>query len=662
MPLLVNKHSNFSCILFFIIVHLFLPCSHTLSFNITRFDKSSNLPILYEGDASVSDGAIELNSVEYKYRVGRATYAEPVQLWDPSTGVLADFSTHFSFTIDTPVHYGGVSGNGLAFFLAPVGNQIPLNSVGGFLGLLNTTTNAVTSRNQLVVVEFDDFLDEEWDPEVQHVGINENSMSSAVYANWDPLEYVGVPANVWINYKASTKNLSVFWTHKENPSFKGNYILSYHIDLEQVLPDRVIIGFSAATGEFVEKNTIHSWDFTSNLDIKDSTEPTKKSSRGPKVFLIVFLVCLFFVVPVLGVGYWFILKKSVTTKNDKQKGKMNNSKKAGHSVNTDLEMGSLPKKFTYKELARATNDFAVDRRLGQGGSGLIYKGTLNDLDRMVAVKRVFADSQHSQSLFVNEAKIISRLIHRNLVQFIGWCHERGEFLLVYEYMPNGSLDAHLFGNRKPLPWKLRYKIALELASALQYLHEGVEKCVLHRDIKPENILLDNDFTTKLGDFGIAKLVDARFITETTNPLGTRGYIAPEYQIDGRASKDSDMFSFGVVALEIACGRRNYRNEDPLRLIKEVWTYYKAGNILDAADDRLDTDFDSEELKCLMIVGLLCTNPIDKERPSVGQVIQFLKFESPLPELPHMMHDPVFHLPNPVSIENFYSGVLKYATH
>nr|XP_011457609.1 PREDICTED: L-type lectin-domain containing receptor kinase IX.1-like [Fragaria vesca subsp. vesca] len=212
-------------------------------------------------------------------------------------------------------------------------------------------------------------------------------------------------------------------------------------------------------------------------------------------------------------------------------------------------------------------------------------------------------------------------------------------------MPNSSLDTYLFGPRATLQWEFRYRIALGLASALHYLHEEAERCVLHRDIKSANILLDNDFSTKLDDFGIAKLVDPRLRSQTTGVVGTFGYMAPEYVIEGRASKESDMFSFGVVALEIACGRRTYHDgEFHLPLYRWVWHLYLAGNLLDAADERLGMDFDQNETECLLIVGLWCTHPNNKERPKAGQVIKVLRLEAPLPKLPHIM--PAYPTPQP----------------
>ena len=355
-------------------------------------------------------------------------------------------------------------------------------------------------------------------------------------------------------------------------------------------------------------------------------------------------VCFLIILMLVAVGiitYWLVLVKWRSVKNNSH----GDEADSVSSISTDLEKGALPRKFSYIELVAATKDFANGRRLGQGGSGQVYKGDLGDLGRPVAVKRIFTECQHSRSLFINEVKIISRLIHRNLVQFIGWCHERGEFLVVYEYMPNGSLDNHLFSNGENLSWNSRYKIALGLASALHYLHEEVENCVLHRDIKSANVLLDADFNTKLGDFGVAELMDPQLKIHSTGVVGTYGYLAPEYVNEGKASKASDVFSFGVVALELACGRRTYQDgEFHVSLVTWIWQLYLAGDILNAADERLSLcmGFNQDEMECLLIVGLWCTHPNSKERPNTEQVIKVLQLEAPLPELSRDdMHHLVF---------------------
>ncbi|KAM1118530.1 hypothetical protein ACFX15_042043 [Malus domestica] len=625
-----RRLSNFSLLNIFIIINCFLPLTfaHPLSFNITHFyPGTKNDTISYGGDAvPSSSGVIELNIVTELFRTGRATYARPVHLWDKAKGTLSDFTTNFYFTIDTLNNTN--FGDGLVFFLAPVHFPIPPDSNGSDLGLFNATSRFAKSTNQLVMVEFDTFTNP-WDPPGSHVGININEISSVVTASWNASFNSGKVAHVRIDYNATTKNLSVFWRYEEDPDHNvGRSSLSYVVDLRKVLPERVTTGFSAATGAFNERHVIYSWDFTSSLD----SDSKKKGIWRP----ILIAVAVTSLVLVLGVAIWWFMTDRTSSTSTKTGGAGNTTNHVPRTHN--LQSLSLPKEFSYQELVEATNGFADENRLGQGASAHVYKGTLKDLAFPVAVKKFLAESEQYESLFINEVTVIRRVMHRNLVQFVGWCYEQAECFLVYAYMPNSSLDMHLFGPTTTLQWDRRYDIAIGLALALHYLHEGAEQCVLHRDIKAANILLDNDFKTKLGDFGVAKLVDPQSRSKThhtTRVAGTHGYIAPEYANEGRASKESDMFSFGVVALEIACGRKPYLHGESFQgpLYEWVWQLYVAGNLLGAADEALRMDFDQYEMERLLMVGLWCTHYNKERRPKAGEVVKVLQLEAPLPELP-----------------------------
>jgi serine/threonine protein kinase len=320
------------------------------------------------------------------------------------------------------------------------------------------------------------------------------------------------------------------------------------------------------------------------------------------------------------------------------------------SMNDDLERGIGPRRFTYEELDFATHNFSSDRKLGQGGFGAVYKGYFFDLDLQVAVKKISRGSRQGKKEYVTEVKVISQLRHRNLVKLLGWCHEKGDFLLVYEFMPNGSLDSHLFGIRAPLPWSVRHKIAIGLASSVLNLHEEWERCVVHRDIKSSNVMLDSSFNVKLGDFGLAKLMDHEIGPQTTVVAGTLGYFAPEYISTGKASKESDVYSFGVVALEISTARKAVEvmsdQDGEKGLIEWVWDHYGNGELSMAMDDYLQKDFDEKQVKCLMIDGLWSTHPDVNIRPSIKQVIQVLNFEVGLPNLPSKRPIATYHTTPP----------------
>ncbi|KAL9148180.1 hypothetical protein ABFS82_12G025000 [Erythranthe guttata] len=594
--------------------------SHSVSFQLPRFDSDVNL-VLLEGDAVNSVGKIEFTNINYLYRVGRVIYNGKVPLWDSQK--LADFTTHFSFTVDTENRAS--YGNGLAFFLAPVGFQIPPNSAGGYLGLFNTTTTSTSSsRAQIVSVEFDTHSNEGWDPKYEHVGININSITSSATSPWNVSLHNGDLADAWIRYDSTTRNLSVLWGYGGGP----NSSLSYRIDLKEVLPQWVTIGIFASTGTFVERHTLASWDFTSSsLDI-DETDVNNRSSKK-NIGLIVGVALSGCILIAGGVLAYVV----VSRKKQDQRINPDETRSATTSMmvnDDDLERGVGPRKFAYKDLASATDNFSDKKKLGEGGFGGVYKGHLIDLNIPIAVKKFSGRSKHGKKQYVTEVKIISMLRHRNLVRLIGWSHDQGEFLLVYEFMPNGSLDHHLFRRENILSWTQRYKIALGLASALLYLHEEWEQCVVHRDIKSSNIMLDSSFNVKLGDFGLARLMDHGLDPQTTGLAGTFGYMAPEYVNSGRASKESDVYSFGVVALEIATGKKI---------------------LLSGVDESVLSNLVTGQAERLMIVGLWCAHPDYTLRPSIRQASRVLNFEADLPKLETKMPVPVFNAPESPSVSS-----------
>ncbi|GLU13361.1 hypothetical protein SLE2022_299990 [Rubroshorea leprosula] len=627
---------SFKFLSFIILLLHILPSSDSINFQITRSDPNSN-NVLYQGDAVPSVGAVELiNKLDYLCRVGWVTYTDKVLLWDSNSAKLSDFTTRFSFIIDMQ---GRTSfGHGLSFFLAPTGFQIPPNSAGGFLGLFNTTTTD-SSSNQIVTVEFDTFQNPEWDPtDVQsHVGINNNSIASTIYTAWNASFHSGDTADVLITYNSTTKNLSVSWSYQTTKNPQENSSLSYQIDLPQVLPEWVTIGISAATGQNVELHTLQSWEFSSSLDAKNVNG---NSSRQIKIVVGT-------VEPAVVLLIGTILASMILWERKKIKKKAETTNLT--SINDDFEKGTGPRRFSYQDLASATNNFAEDRKLGEGGFGAVYRGYLSNLDMLIAVKKISRRSKQGKKEYVTEVKIISQLRHRNLVQLIGWCHDKSEFLLVYEFMPNGSLDSHLFGRRSPLSWAVRHRITIGLASVTLYLHEECEQCVVHRDIKSSNIMLDSNFNVKLGDFGLAKLMDHDVGQMTTGLAGTLGYMAPEYIRTRRASKESDVFSFGVVILEIVTG---WKSMDPkvdkpdLGLVEWVWDLYGSGRLLSCVDEKMKMDFDEKQAECVMIVGLWCAHPDSSSRPSIRQAIQVLNFEAAMPNLPAKMPVPMYRLPTP----------------
>ncbi|XP_039841220.1 L-type lectin-domain containing receptor kinase IX.1-like [Panicum virgatum] len=313
--------------------------------------------------------------------------------------------------------------------------------------------------------------------------------------------------------------------------------------------------------------------------------------------------------------------------------KMANLHEETRAMEDEFEKGTGPKRFRYGELVLATDNFSDRQKLGEGGFGSVYRGFLREMNLHVAIKRVSKGSKQGRKEYASEVRIISRLRHRHLVQLVGWCHGGGDLLLVYELMPNGSLDKHLYSGDNKLSWSLRHKIVLEIASAILYLHQEWEQCVMHRDIKPSNVMLDASFTAKLGDFGLARLVDHARGSHTTVLAGTLGYMDPECRVRGRASAQSDVYSFGVVLLEVACGRGPavvLGDDAVIHLSRHVSELHGQGSVLDAADPRLGGEFDAREMESVLVAGLWCTQGGRNTRPSIRQVLAVLRFELPLP--------------------------------
>jgi serine/threonine protein kinase len=309
-------------------------------------------------------------------------------------------------------------------------------------------------------------------------------------------------------------------------------------------------------------------------------------------------------------------------------------RKKYEELREDWEEEYGPHRFSYKNLHNATKGFKDTELLGEGGFGKVYIGTLPS-NVQIAVKRVSHDSKQGMKEFVAEIVSMGRLRHRNLVQLLGYCRRRGELLLVYDYMPNGSLDKFLYSNEKPnLNWVQRFRIIKGVAYGLLYLHEEWEQVVLHRDVKASNVLLDAELNGRLGDFGLARLYDHGTNSQTTHVVGTVGYLAPELPRTGRASTCSDVFAFGAFMLEVACGRRPIELQaQEVILVDWISEFWRKGDILDASDPRLGGNYVVEEMVMVLKLGLFCSHALPEARPTMRQVTQFLDGDADLPELP-----------------------------
>ncbi|BFG28327.1 hypothetical protein CerSpe_146010 [Prunus speciosa] len=347
-------------------------------------------------------------------------------------------------------------------------------------------------------------------------------------------------------------------------------------------------------------------DFTPTVSGLPPTTPGKKSRTG----LIVGIAVPVGVVSLLLLFAVLYMRRKKSEKDDDE---------------DLLGLGPRPNTFSYAELRAATEDFNPSNKLGEGGYGPVYKGTLSD-GRVVAVKQLSVASHQGKSQFVTEIATISAVQHRNLVKLYGCCIEGTQRILVYEYLENKSLDQALFGrNDLHLNWPTRFNILLGTARGLAYLHEESKPRIVHRDVKASNILLDAELSPKISDFGWAKLYDDEKTHMSTRVAGTIGYLAPEYAMRGHLTEKADVFGFGVVALEILSGRPNSDNNlDPekIYLLEWAWTLHEKDQSLGLVDPRL-TEFDENDATRLIKAALLCTQASPMMRPSMSRVVAML---------------------------------------
>ncbi|KAI9124156.1 hypothetical protein K1719_005456 [Acacia pycnantha] len=301
-----------------------------------------------------------------------------------------------------------------------------------------------------------------------------------------------------------------------------------------------------------------------------------------------------------------------------------------------------PLRFSLATIEAATNKFSHENYLGQGGFGRVYKGVLSN-GQEIAIKRLSKSSDQGVEEFKNEVLLIAKLQHRNLVALLGFCIEEREKVLIYEYVPNKSLDNFLFGSQKVkvLNWVERYKIIGGVARGILYLHEYSRLKVIHRDLKPSNVLLDNEMNPKISDFGLAKLVTVN--TGSTNRIvGTYGYMSPEYAMYGQYSEKSDVFSFGVMVLEIIIGKKNTSLLGPSQyaesLLSYAWKQWKEKKVVEILDPNIqESGARDEVVKCIQI-GLLCVQGNPDSRPTMAEVVSYLSNDSSQLSLPQ---EPVF---------------------
>ncbi|XP_021672392.2 PTI1-like tyrosine-protein kinase At3g15890 [Hevea brasiliensis] len=306
--------------------------------------------------------------------------------------------------------------------------------------------------------------------------------------------------------------------------------------------------------------------------------------------------------------------------------------------------------FSLKELHAATNNFNYDNKLGEGGFGSVYWGQLWD-GSQIAVKRLKAWSNKADMEFAVEVEILARVRHKNLLSLRGYCAEGQERLIVYEYMPNLSLLSHLHGQNSAechLDWKRRMNIAMGSAEGIAYLHHHATPHIIHRDIKASNVLLDSDFQAQVADFGFAKLIPDGATHVTTRVKGTLGYLAPEYAMLGKASESCDVYSFGILLLELASGKKPLeKTSEAVKRTITDWAMPLAceRKFNELADPKLNGKFEEGELKRVVLAALKCADSRPEKRPTMLEVVELLKGESE-EKLAELEKDELFRVSQP----------------
>ncbi|XP_009126719.1 putative L-type lectin-domain containing receptor kinase II.2 [Brassica rapa] len=606
-----------------------------------------------DGMANINDGRLHLTN-DTETSTGHAMLKVPMNFTASSPSSFS-FSTEFVFAI-FPLQKPPSYGQGMAFVVASKIDLMANGTATSGLGLFSLENKNKTEK-QILAVEFDtNKSSEPLDESGNHVGIDINSIVSVHHADAGyysegkikPLLLAsGDRILVWIDYNGVEKLLNVtlapvpkstpgspFLSSSIKPSLP---LLSKSINVSEIFNKTMFVGFSGSTGSTRSDQYILAWSFkkggkSESIDLSKVLNPptrppppsappppaASESKNTKKTLILVATIPSIAILLMLG-GILYLYQRRKYAE-----------------VLEQWEQEYIPQRYSFKNLYKATKGFKESQLLGAGGFGKVYKGELLS-GTQIAVKRVSHDAEQGMQQYVAEIASMGRLRHKNLVQLLGYCRRKGELLLVYDYMPNGSLDNYLFNKEKvkDLTWSQRLNIIKGVASALLYLHEEWEQVVLHRDIKSSNILLDAELNGRLGDFGLARFHDRGQNLEATRVVGTIGYMAPELTAMGVATTKTDVYAFGSFILEVVCGRRPVDPERPVEqmiLMKWVATCGSRDNLMITVDSKLEGNFKAEEVKMLLKLGMLCSQSNPENRPSMRHIVQYLEGNVPVPSI------------------------------
>ncbi|KAL7595703.1 hypothetical protein Lser_V15G30804 [Lactuca serriola] len=585
--------------------------------------------------------------------IGRIFYKHPIRFLDSSFNSTDSFFTRFTFTVIPPPP-PCLSGEGIAFLITSDSNSLS-RSVGS-LGLPKPI-DLKTLDSSFLAVEFDTNFDQGLDDiNDNHVGVDLDSIVSVasvdLMTNGINLKS-GKQITAWIEYRNPEKIIQIWvgytQTKPENP------ILVSPIDLSKRFSGYMYVGFSAANGRGSATHLIDSWYFKTSesmspiididaigpgncficfpvVPLKEEYETGLPNNhhKDKRVFqLAVGLLALNLILILLSVGfvvfYMCVLKRRNQMQDLMEQGQIRT-----------FQEKKMPRRLELSVIRSATKGFSRNQIISQRPSATVYEANLPPYGN-VAVKRFRQPTKTGSfgSQFAAEfATMVGSLSHKNLMQLQGWCCERNELVLVYEYMPNGSLDKILHTRITPsrLNFGTRLNVLLGVSSALIYLHEECERPIIHRNVKSCNIMLDVDFTPKLGDFGTAELYEhSSRAREATVPAGTMGYLAPEYVYSGVPTVKTDVYSFGVLVLEVASGRRPV-DENGTMMTDWVWDLWEDKELVAAADPNLMGRFHRMDMEMMLMAGLICVHPNYEMRPTMKEAMRMLQ-GGLLPDLP-----------------------------
>jgi serine/threonine protein kinase len=596
-----------------------------------------------DGAATVTaTGLVELTNGSTTHQKGHAFHPAPLRLRGSSSspnGTVRSFSVAFVFAIVSG--YLDFSTHGLALVIAPGIESLSTALTDQYIGLTNATNDG-RDTNHMLAIELDTVQNIEFqDINANHVGIDVNTLTSlqsnetGYYhdsnGSFQNLSLISREAmQVWVDYDGETTLINVTIAPLSMVKPKRP-LLSYAYNLSTVLVEPSYIGFSSATGPGNSRHYVLGWSFGMNgpapvIDVdKLPKVPQLGTKSRSKVLEITLPIASAALVLTVGIVVILLVRRRLRYTE----------------LREDWESEFGPHRFAYKDLFHATKGFKDKHLLGAGGFGMVYRGELQKSGVEVAVKKVSHGSKQGMKEFIAEIVSIGRIRHRNLVQLLGYCRRKDELILVYDYMANGSLDKYLHSEEDDDPaimtldWAQRFRIIKGVASGLHFLHERWEKVVIHRDIKTSNVLLDGEMNGRLGDFGLAKLYEHGSNPQTTRVVGTTGYLAPELVRMGKATPLTDVFAFGTFMLEVTCGQRPIKRDEQgnqFSLVDWVLQHWHNGSLLEAVDPKLRGEYNSDEVRSVLQIGLLCTHPSATSRPSMQQVLKYLDGEMLLPEL------------------------------